>query len=323
MSKKFIPQIPNNNFVYPNNDKVEYDQEIIHDINNNTVTGSITGVSLSQGLSAGTIDLGYTWFWSLNGAKRALTNGGSTAFISVHMMTPDQDYFKPWRMVDHNSGSPTATTAGSIEVTNLSPSDFGVSSFPFGEYKFEFRIIGEEQVTPICVTATLQRFTCVCTSYTVTNNSTENVAIVEWEDCDSGQMVANQIQPTQGISFCGCEGSVSSPTVGADITITNLGPCDTPTPTPSPSPTFVPSPTPPPSPSPTPTNNCTFWRLEAPTFSGEDVSITYTPCEGGPPQQYSAYWGTGTHFVCAVIGSVTINDIGIDGSATDTGTPCT
>lgn len=322
MSKRYIPQIPNNNFVYPNNNKVEYDQEIIHDINNNTVTGSITGVSLSQGLSAGTIDLGYTWFWSLNNAKRVLTNGGSTAFVSVHMMTPNQDYFKPWRMVDHNSGSPTATIAGSIEVINITPASFGVSSFPFGEYKFEFRILGEEQVNPICVTATLQEFSCVCTSYTVSNNSTESSATIEWEDCDGGRL-SNVLAPETGISFCACEGTVLVVTVGADVTITDLGPCDAPTPTPTPSSTLVPSPTPNPTPSPTPTTNCTFWRLEAPTFSGEGVNITYTPCGGGSPQQYDAYWGTGTHFVCAQVGSVTVNDIGIDGSATDTGTPCT
>ena len=34
MSKKFIQEYQNNNFVYPNNDPYEYGVDIIHNINN-------------------------------------------------------------------------------------------------------------------------------------------------------------------------------------------------------------------------------------------------------------------------------------------------
>ena len=105
----------------------------------------------------------------------------------------------------------------------------------------------------------------------------------------------------------------------------------TPPPTASPTPSTTASPTPSPSatqnatplPSPSPTNPCTYWRLTAPTQSGEGVSIEYIPCGGELLQVYDAWWGTGTHNICAVVGSVTVNDLGIDGTAVDTGNPCT
>lgn len=318
MSKKYIPQINNNNFVYPNNDKVEYDQTIIHDINNNVVTGSVVGVSLS--LESGTLILGYQWAWNLNGAKRALTNDEQTAMVSVHMMTPDQDYFKPWRMVANEVGTSTATTGHSIRTLGVSKTGFGVTSWPFGEYKFEFRLIGEEAVVPICVTATLEGFSCVCEAYSITNNSAESTAEIQWEECTGG-MVGNIVQPSTSISICACEGTLSVVTVGANVTITDDGLCNAPTPTPSP--TSSPTPTPTMTLTPTPTFiSCTWWRLTAPSISGEYVEIEYTDCDGVPNQFYQAYWNTGTHYVCAKVGTVTIQDLGVNGSAEDTLSPC-
>jgi hypothetical protein len=157
MSKKYIPQIPNNDFVYPNNDRVEYDVTIVHDINDNCPTGSISGLTITS--NTGTtenIDLSYYYNWNLNGATPFKRQSGNISILSVHMMLPNQDYFKPWRMVDSISNSTPTTTEqyGTRNALDISPADFGVTYFPQGEYTFEFRLIGEECVTVICATAT-------------------------------------------------------------------------------------------------------------------------------------------------------------------------
>ena len=44
MSKKYVGQVNSTNFVYPNATIAEYDQTIIHDINNNMVSGNVTNI---------------------------------------------------------------------------------------------------------------------------------------------------------------------------------------------------------------------------------------------------------------------------------------
>jgi hypothetical protein len=158
MSKKYIPQTPNNDFVYPNNDRVEYDVTIVHDINDNCPTGTISGVTITNNaITPANIDISYYYMWQLNGATPFKRQSGNISILSVHMMLPNQDYFKPWRMVDSISNSSPTTTEqyGTRNATDISPSDFGVSSFPNGDYKFEFRLIGEECVEVICAEASL------------------------------------------------------------------------------------------------------------------------------------------------------------------------
>ena len=45
MSRKYISQVNNQNFVFPNNEVSEYDVEIIHDVNDNCVSGSVINFS--------------------------------------------------------------------------------------------------------------------------------------------------------------------------------------------------------------------------------------------------------------------------------------
>ena len=97
MSKKFIQEYQNNNFVYPNNDPYEYGVDIIHNINNNYVTGSISGFTVAY--SGSNLAVSFNYQWLLNGAVPYIAQNGYLNVLSVHMMAPNQNYFKPWRMI--------------------------------------------------------------------------------------------------------------------------------------------------------------------------------------------------------------------------------
>jgi hypothetical protein len=63
---------------------------------------------------------------------------------------------------------------------------------------------------------------CVCDTYTVQSISTTESTRVDWIDC-SGNPQTNTLLPLNGISFCACNGSVT--TVGGDVTVDELDPC--------------------------------------------------------------------------------------------------
>ena len=54
MSRKYISQVDNQNFVFPNNEVAEYDVDIIHDVNDNCVNGSVIAFSATTISSSGT-----------------------------------------------------------------------------------------------------------------------------------------------------------------------------------------------------------------------------------------------------------------------------
>ena len=260
MSKRYIPQTPSNDFVYPNNDRVEYDQEIVHSINNNTVTGSISGLTLT--LDGSNLQLDYTYTWNKNGSEPWIRNNNTLGILSVHMLTPSQDYFKPWRIIDSISqANLTGTTFGSSVSRLLSPAQFEVANWENGEYTFEFRFIGKLQPYVVCATATL-----------------------------SG-------------------GPTPTPTATPTPTITEGPPTPTPTATPTPTPT---------------TSGCSVWELQGPTFSGEILEVEYIPCGLTGTTTIQVFWNTTPQYeyICAVNGSVSIIDNGINGSATNTGSVC-
>ena len=247
MSKRYIPQTPNNDFVYPNNDRFEYDEEIVHEINNNVVSGSITNLALSR--SGSLLRLQYTIVYDRNGSEPFVSVNYFQQFVSVHVLAPNQDYFKPWRMIDSRSQylgpgqsyTYTDNYSQSISV-NRDASWVGLSEWPEGEYVFEFRIHGLKQNLIICDTAQLgaiptptptpTAFSCTCQSYTATNDSLEASAEVQWTSCEDGLTISNIIAPGTGISFCACIGSVSVRSGSA--TIADIGSCTPETPTPTP-----------------------------------------------------------------------------------------
>ena len=320
MSRRYIPQTPNNDFVYPNNDRVEYDEEIVHEINDNVVSGSISGLTLT--LAGSLLQLDYTYTWNRNNAEVWIRENGNLGLLSVHMLTPDQEYFKAWRMVDSVSTSNTTLTSATSSISRLvNPSYFGLTSWPAGQYSFEFRFIGLKQNYVICETATLAGAPtptptptlCPCESYTVTNNSSESQATFTWTDCD-GVPQETVLDPSLGLSICACLGSVTV-TIGS-ATVVDVGPCETPTPTPTGTAT--------PTPTPTATASCTYWFLEGSTQSGELLVVEYNDCAGNPQEIILgwSYPSPNTSYICAEVGSVVIVDQGLGASATDTGTPC-
>ena len=164
MGRKYISNQQDINYVYPNNVINQYDVEIVHDINNNCVTGTVTnftGTSYSTtGLTA-TFD--YTW--NLNGAERMLNaNDNATIILSVHgMHTPTniygtaQGYFNPWRMVYYSTGTVNVTTQTGAINMGLTPAAFGLTTFPPSPatFEFEIRMISRNCVLPICATITV------------------------------------------------------------------------------------------------------------------------------------------------------------------------
>lgn len=153
MSKKYIGQINNPDFVYPNNNLDQYDIEIVHDINNNSVSGTINNFTTTSVNSTGlTISFDYTW--ALNGAEPFIMDNGLTSVLSVHMMEPSLTYFKPWRTVYYDTTYQSVTESGTLTFV-VTPAMMGVNSFTSGNYYFEIRMLGKRATYPLNKTLTL------------------------------------------------------------------------------------------------------------------------------------------------------------------------
>lgn len=206
MSRKYIREIINQNFVYPNNEVSEYDLDnLVHDINDNCVSGTVSNVSATTISSTGiTIQFSYTW--SSNGAEKWIDNAGNLQLISVHTNDPSQLYLKPWRCVGNVSTGTTGNTtySGTTNMT-FTPSDLGVTSFGTGIMYFEFRMIGHRCVVPICDSIVISSIPTPTPTPTATPTPT--------------------------------------PTATPTPTPTPTGPTPTPTPTATPTPTPTPTPT--------------------------------------------------------------------------------
>lgn len=149
MSKKYIKQVDSQNFVYPNYGIKEYDTEIIHDINNNSVSGTISNFSATT-VSYSSITFSFDYTWASNGAETFINQAGNLVLLSVNMMTPDLTFFSPFRMLHFVSTSSTGTTLTSGTTTfTVYPSDFEQSLFDNGIYNFEIKMVGHRAVLPI------------------------------------------------------------------------------------------------------------------------------------------------------------------------------
>ena len=145
MSRKYISNQKEENFVYPNNTIDIYDLELIHNINGNMPYGTVsnfTGTSLTY--TGITISFNYTY--NLNsGEYFYLQDDTTVSQFSVHMIEPSGTYFKPFRCVYNQTGT---TSSGSVSFS-VTPSQMGVSSFTNGTYYFEIRFIGAKSVYPV------------------------------------------------------------------------------------------------------------------------------------------------------------------------------
>jgi len=155
MSRKYIRQIINRDFVYPNNEISEYDVELIQDINSNVVSGTVTNFSATT-ITSSDILLSYNYTWSRNSAEPWIRNSSTMGILSVHCMVPGQTYYKPWRVVSSVSyTSPYQNSYSSSGAFSISASQFGLTSFTNGTYYFEFRFIGHLAIYPICASLNL------------------------------------------------------------------------------------------------------------------------------------------------------------------------
>jgi len=150
MSKKYIGQIINPNFIYPNNELYEYDQEIIHDINNNMVSGSVTNFTAGFTNNNQSIAITFDYTWVKNGSEPSFLSNGQLSVLSVHLMTATQKYFKPWTCV--YNVSTTATTSNTVSGSVSTTIPFGYTLVE-GVYYFEFRFIAHRCILPAVINA--------------------------------------------------------------------------------------------------------------------------------------------------------------------------
>lgn len=149
MSKKYIAQVEKYDFVFPNNDLFEYDVEIIHDLKNNSVNGTISNFIASFTNNNKSLSISFDYTWNLNGAEPSFLKNGQLSLLSVHMLTPNQQYFKPWILIDNESTSNVSATSVSSSV-NFTYS-YNNTTLPQGNYYFEFRFIGHRCIYPLGV----------------------------------------------------------------------------------------------------------------------------------------------------------------------------
>jgi hypothetical protein len=156
MGRKYIKQIINENFIYPNDNVAEYDVEIVQDINNNCVSGTVSNFSATTVASTG-ITFTYNTTWALNNAEPFIRNSNALAIYSIHCIVPGQSYYKPWRLVQSRASTSIASTTFSetSATFTIRPSQMGVTSFTNGTYYFEFRMIGHRCIFPICANLTI------------------------------------------------------------------------------------------------------------------------------------------------------------------------
>jgi hypothetical protein len=154
MSRKYISELLSQNFVYPNNTVSEYDLEIVHDINNYSVSGTVTNFTGTLVSSTG-ITINMSGTWSLNNAEPYVNQSGTVNIFSVHMMDKTQNYYRPWSLVFNKSIATGSTTNSFTETFTVTPSMVGVTGFTTGNYYFEVRMIGHRAIFPICVTTSV------------------------------------------------------------------------------------------------------------------------------------------------------------------------
>jgi len=154
MSRKYISQREDTNFIYPNNDRSQYDVEIIHNINDNYMTGCTASIN-SYTATTSNITFNSRYSMNYNNAEKFIDEQGFLHVFSVHMLAPGQDYYKPWRCiyVDRNAVTGNQIYTGTSTSFSISATNMGLPSNGFiaGTYYLEFRFIGKKVVIPVCV----------------------------------------------------------------------------------------------------------------------------------------------------------------------------
>lgn len=149
--RKYIKQLIDRDFVYPNKERYLYDTEMIHTINDRSVSGVVTTFSATT-VSDSSITLSVNLTWTKNGADPFISDSNYLHYASIHGMAEGQLYYKPWitlaffRTDTLNVGSASVTS--NLTIT---PDQFGLTTFSNGTYYFEVRFIGKRSIYPVCV----------------------------------------------------------------------------------------------------------------------------------------------------------------------------
>ena len=139
--RKYIPQATYVDFVYPNNNKAQYDvNDVVQNINSNIVSGTVTNFVAT--LVGGQLQVDFNYTWSKNGAEIFTNQAGDINILSVHVMPAGVTYFKPWRCVDNLDAVSGSTAASGVYSNTFSASLLGMPSLTYGTYYFEIRMIG-------------------------------------------------------------------------------------------------------------------------------------------------------------------------------------
>jgi hypothetical protein len=151
MSRKYIKQLIDRDFVYPNKDRYLYDTEMVHTINDRSVSGVVTTFSATT-VSDSSITISVNLTWSKNNADPFISDSNFLNYASIHGMAEGQLYFKPW--VTLAFFRTDTLNVGSASITStfpITPDQLGLTTFENGTYYFEVRFIGKRSVYPVCV----------------------------------------------------------------------------------------------------------------------------------------------------------------------------
>jgi len=152
--RKYIPQQTYENFVYPNNNIAIYDNnDVVQNIPISGVTGTVSGFTATK--SGTTITVSFDYTWTRNGTDVFRTQSDRINLFSVHMMTPDKTYYKPWRLFDvkYVTGTTQNSYTGSY-TASVTQAEFG-ETYGSGLYSFEIRFIGGLNTYVVCQTASI------------------------------------------------------------------------------------------------------------------------------------------------------------------------
>jgi hypothetical protein len=156
MANKYISQVNNQNFVFPNYNISEYDVEVIQNINDNSVSGTVSNFIVSGTARTTGITFTHDYTWAKNSADVFISAAGQIHLLSVHMIAAGQTYYKPWRCVDIvTSGTTGSSTYSGSNTVTVTPSMMGLTTFSSGTYYFEIRFIGLKAIYPVCQTLSI------------------------------------------------------------------------------------------------------------------------------------------------------------------------
>jgi len=260
MSRKYISQVNNQNFVFPNNVVPEYDLEIIHNINDNCVYGVVRDFSGTTIGSDLVVSFDYTW--DLQGAEPYIRNSSAVAVLSVHAMGPNEVYYKPYKTVGRFFFNDIPITRIDSGVTpgfdrlsfTITAASLGIPSLSNGTYYFEVRFIGQRCVYPVCFAF---NYAAPTPTPTATPTPTPTPTGIEPTPTPTVTPTATPT-PTPTLEPCECyEYDITISSLDTDAATGNTGP------------------------------NAIY---------NGNLVITYTDCEGNPTESLS---GSGTAIVCA------------------------